>query len=120
VRRVAVLAVLVATAAALSLAPAHAVAERAARPSLDVVSLDPLRIRGERFRSAERVRVTAWINGRRSVARTRAGRRGVLTVVYPVRMGSDACTASVTAVAVGDRGSRAALAFDHIVCQPTR
>lgn len=82
----------------------------AARPSLEIQSTDPFRIRGEDFRAYEAVRVTAEIDGETTVASRRAGRRGRFWVTYA----EDACTARVKAV--GKRGSRASLAFDHVVC----
>jgi hypothetical protein len=87
-----------------------------ARPSLELVSTDPLRIRGERFRAYERVRVTAWVDGRKHLLRTRAGRRGGFVVA--VRTSGTPCNATVRAV--GERGSRAELALAHVICPPTQ
>jgi hypothetical protein len=80
------------------------------RPSLEILSNDPFRIRGEHFRAFETVRVSAEIDGESTVVSRRAGQRGRFWVTYT----DDACSATVRAV--GKRGSRASLAFDHIHC----
>jgi hypothetical protein len=82
----------------------------AARPSLEIQSDDPFRIRGEAFRPYESIRVTADIDGDTTVVSRRAGQRGRFWVTYP----GDVCTARISAV--GKRGSRASLAFDHVMC----
>ena len=115
--RFALLGALVVAAATLSVPSLGAERRDVARASLDVVSVDPLRLRGLRFGAHERARVTAWIDGRRAFAWTRAGPRGGFVVRLPTRASLPAC--SVSATAVGDRGSRAAVAFDHVVCVPT-
>jgi hypothetical protein len=82
----------------------------ATRPSLEIQSNDPFRIRGEAFRPYESIRVTADIDGETTVVSRRAGQRGRFWVIYT----GDACMARISAV--GKRGSRASLAFDHVVC----
>ena len=82
----------------------------AARPSLEIQSNDPFRIRGEDFRPYESIRVTADIDGETTVVTRKAGQRGRFWVMYT----DDACTARISAV--GKRGSRASLAFDHVMC----
>jgi len=105
--------------AATSLAAPSLGAERrdVARATLEVVSVDPLRVRGKRFRAHERARVTAWIDGRKAIAWTRAGPRGGFIVRLSTRSSSPPC--SFRAEAFGLRGSRATIAFDHIICPPT-
>jgi hypothetical protein len=107
------LALLLATFAVCWPAPAQA---GAARPALELASTDPLRIRGEHFRAYERVRLLAWVDGRKHVLLARAGRRGGFVVA--IRTSVTPC--NVTVRAVGERGSRAELAFDHVICPPTR
>ena len=116
VHRFALLGALVVAATTLSVPSLGAERRDVARASLDVVSVDPLRLRGLRFRAHERARVTAWIDGRKAIAWTRAGPRGGFLVRLPTRPSSPGCT--VRAVAVGNRGSRATIAFDHVVCAP--
>ncbi|HET9286377.1 MAG TPA: hypothetical protein VFO26_02355 [Gaiella sp.] len=117
-RRLAVLVALLAPAIALLALP-RAEARTAARASLELVSVDPVRVRGERFRPAERARVTARVEGRIAVAHARAGRRGGFIVAFPAGLTAGGCVASVRLVAVGNRGSRATLALDHVACAPT-
>ena len=89
-------------------------AQTAAPAAVELVSFDPLRVRGERFKTFERVRLTVRIDGRTSVARVRAGRRGAFVASLPGSGGQRGCTVRV--VAVGGRGSHATLAVDHFVC----
>ena len=115
--RVGRLAVLAALGAAVSVASpspgaGHAGAVRA---SLEIVSFEPLRVRGEGFRPGERARLTVRVDGRATVLRSRAGQRGV----FVVRLAADGCIASIRVVAVGDRGTRASTALDHVRCVPT-
>ncbi len=115
--RVGRLAVLVTLVVAVSVAsPSPGAGHGAAvRASLEIVSLEPLRVRGEGFRPGERARVTVRVDGRASVLRARAGRRGA----FVVRVAADGCVSSVRVVAVGDRGTRASTALDHVRCMPT-
>ena len=115
--RVGRLAVLVALVVAASVAsPSPGAAHRAAvRASLEVVSLEPLRLRGEGFRSGERARLTVRVDGRASVLRARAGARGT----FVARLVTDGCVSSIRVVAVGDRGTRASTALDHVTCVAT-
>jgi hypothetical protein len=112
VRRLAVITALALVALALTPVPTGA-GERA---SLEIVSVEPLRVRGEGFRALERARVTVRVDGRATVLRARAGPRGA----FVVRVPTDGCVASIRAVAVGDRGTRATTALDHVRCVPTR
>ncbi|MGH3109806.1 MAG: hypothetical protein ACRDQT_02665 [Gaiellaceae bacterium] len=89
-----------------------------ARASLEIASVDPLRIAGAGFRSHERVRVTAWVDRRRTTARARAGRRGAFQLRI-ARSTGGMCRSSVTIVAVGNRGSRTTVALANVTCVPT-
>jgi hypothetical protein len=91
-----------------------AVCQELPRPSLELVSLDPLRVRGERFRAGERVRVTARLDGRADVAWARAGRRGMFVVSFESIGDGGVCSLRLSAL--GRAGSRAELALDHFVC----
>lgn len=117
-RWLAALAALVAAATAV-LAPSAGADVQAARPTLDVVSVEPLRVRGERFKSRERAVVTAWVAGRKAVVWARAGRRGAFVVTLPPFLTAGRCVASVRVAAVGSRGSRATVVLDHVACVAT-
>ena len=114
VHRLALLGALVVAATTLLFPPPAAGRDTGARATLEVLSVEPLRVRGERFRAGERVRLTAAIDGRRTVAWSRAGRRGR----FVVRFGStgDGGVCSLRLSALGRAGSRAELALDHFVC----
>ena len=88
------------------------------KASLEIVSVDPLRVAGAGFRVYERVRVTAWVDGRRTTARARAGRRGAFQLRI-ARSTGGMCRSSVTIVAVGNRGSRTTVALANVMCVPT-
>lgn len=117
VHRFALLGALVVAATSLAAPSLGAERRDVARATLEVVSVDPLRVRGKRFRAQERARVTAWIDGRKAIAWTRAGPRGGFIVRLSTRSSSP--PSSFRAEAFGLRGSRATIAFDHIICPPT-
>jgi hypothetical protein len=80
-----------------------------ARATLSVTSMRPLIVAGRGFKRREAVRVTAA----GIVRRTQASRSGAFTVRFPGQ--TDGCAIG-TVVAVGSRGSRAALNFSNILC----
>lgn len=88
------------------------------KASLEIVSVDPLRVAGTGFWAYERVRVTAWVDGRRKTALARAGRRGAFRLRLAGSTG-EMCRSSVTVLAVGNRGSRTTVALANIMCTPT-
>jgi hypothetical protein len=112
-RAFAVLGALVA-AALVAVPSTGAVRQELAQPSLELISLDRLRVRGERFRAGERVRVTARLDGRADVVWTRAGRRGRFVVSFGSTGDSGVCSLCLSAL--GRAASRAELALDHFVC----
>ena len=112
-RRIAVLGALALVAVGLGATAAGGAGEAASRPSLEVQSTDPFRVRGEDFRPHEAVRVTATLDGETTVVSRRAGPRGRFWAKFP----ADTCTATVTAR--GERGSRASVSFAHVTCRPT-
>lgn len=77
--------------------------------TLSVTIMRPLTVTGRGFKRGEAVRVTAA----GIVRRTRASRSGTFTVRFPGQ--TDGCAIG-TVVAVGSRGSRAALNFSNILC----
>jgi len=90
----------------------------AARASLEIRSVDPLRVAGTGFRPYERLRVTAWMDGSRTTARARAGRRGAFQLRI-AGAASGPCRSSVTVAVIGNRGSRTTVALSNIMCTPT-
>jgi hypothetical protein len=106
-------AVFIAVLVVAASASASAGSQAASRPSLEVQSTEPFRIRGEAFRSYESVRVTAEIDGVTSTLSRRAGRRGRFWAKFPENL------CSLTVEAVGARGSRASLNYAFFSCRPT-
>jgi hypothetical protein len=74
---------------------------------LAVVTMKPLTLRGTRFLAAEKVRLTVVADGNRFVRRTTADRMGAFTQRFQAAAG-DRCNRLI-AVAIGSRGSRAAI-----------
>lgn len=76
--------------------------ESRSRPTLSIVSLDPLTVRGRKFVAGERVKLLLGAPTRTKAARADA--RGRFTVRF--RIGTERCSA-VVVQAFGSRGSRA-------------
>jgi hypothetical protein len=110
--------VALALAGGLIVASARAATVASAKASLELVSVDPLRVAGAGFKPYERVRVTAWVDGTRTTAQARAGRRGAFQLRIAGSTGGP-CRSSAILVAVGSRGSRTTVALDNIMCTPT-
>ena len=93
--------------ALVAMAAASADGHSAAAPKLRLVKRDPLLVRGVRFKSGERVRVTAKsIITSKSVARVvRATDRGS----FSARLARWNRCATIEVIAVGARGDRARL-----------
>jgi hypothetical protein len=77
------------------------------RPTLTIMTMNPLRVAGRGFKASERVIVSV---GPRRKADT-AGPRGRFTIQF----GRTRCT-SGTIVAIGSRGSRAAVKVPDTLC----
>ena len=93
-------------------------AASAKRPAaLQLVSKQPLVLRGSRFVDDERVRVTALSEGTRSVRRVRAVNAGRFVVRF-ADVFVDKCS-GFRAVAVGNQGSRAWLKLPDPACPPS-
>ena len=90
--------------AAVVLAATFASARAATRPALRLVDTSPVAFRGTGFKAHERVRVSVYA-GTRATRRTTAGLRGGFTVRF-AGLNPSAC-AGFSAVAVGNKGSRA-------------
>jgi hypothetical protein len=74
---------------------------------LTLVTMKPLTLRGTRFLAAEKVRLTVVAGGDRFVRRTTANSAGSFTQRFSAVM-DDRCN-RLLAVAIGSRGSRAAI-----------
>jgi hypothetical protein len=111
-RRVLVLGTLV-----LAIAPAGTAADQRgeARPSLRLVGGPSLTVRGARFVPGERVKITVTL-GQRLVKEASADGRGSFSVRF--RTSFDRCSSSLRALAVGNRGSRAAVKLPELMCPP--
>jgi hypothetical protein len=84
---------------------ASGTARPTASPVVRVPDTTPFVVRGNSFKSREKVRVVAQVQGRR-VKTVRASATGVFTVRFPVSV--DACT-GYTVRAMGGKGSHAYL-----------
>ena len=82
------------------------------RPSLEIVGIDPLAVRGSGFRPAERVRLELDDHTSAIVKWVRAGQRGRFTTLV---RGLTACN-GLTVEAAGMRGSRTSLSLDWLLC----
>jgi hypothetical protein len=92
----------------------HSRPDRGAK--LTVVTMDPLTLRGTRFLAAERIKLTVVAGESRFVRRPTAGRGGAFTQSLPAAT-VDRCE-RLLAVAVGSRGSRAAVKPFQPACPP--
>lgn len=105
------------TAVLLTLAPAGAAADQLGKgkPGLRVVGGPMLVVRGTHFVPGERVKVTVTV-GERLSRETVADGRGSFAVRF--RTSFDRCSSSLTALAVGSRGSRARAKMPELMCPP--
>lgn len=92
--------------AALAVPAAHARATRA--PALRLVDTAPVVLRGTGFAGLERVTVALTRNGRSTIRRVRATRRGSFTVGFGL-LALEPCRGAIVVRATGGRGSRAVL-----------
>ena len=111
---------LIALAAALALGSSSGTAsgrsDANATPTLRLVRMAPLAVRGEHFRAGERVRFK--VNGRQRAARAAANRRGAFVVTLGDR--ASRCD-TVRVLAVGSAGSRVVLKIlPSPACSPAR
>ena len=114
-RLVSAAAIVVASAAAGS-AGAEAAgtpsAKQPPRAAIALASVQPLKLKGTRFRARERVRVTIQGSGQSTTRELRASRAGSFVVAFP---GADTCN-GLSVRAAGDRGSRASFQFSSLLC----
>ena len=88
------------------------------KPTLRLVSIDPVTVRGQAFEPRERVRLVALGSLQRVSVRTTTDERGTFKTSFPP-LGADRCSPLVVA-AVGSRGSRASVKVLRRPCQPPR
>ena len=112
-----VLAAGVVAAAAVAGLSAAAIASTAQKPSLRLVSIQPLKIRGVYFRPRERVRVRAAVENSIHTRSTRTTDRGSFAVAF-VEVAYDPCSTFLLVTAVGAHGERAALKLPQRECPP--
>jgi hypothetical protein len=105
----------VALLAALALA---GLASASTRPSLRVLRLDPLTVRGTHFRAGERVRVTLRYAETRKTRRVRVSSAGTFTTAFDTTTQLDPCTSGFSVVAVGASGERAVVKVVPHECPP--
>ena len=80
--------------------------------------MQPVVLVGSGFRAAERVRVTAQVNGDGYVRRVTATRAGTFRVSLGTDAVLDRCNSAFAARAVGARGSFAVLKLPELLCPP--
>ncbi|MGZ8691618.1 MAG: hypothetical protein ACXWZY_05535 [Gaiellaceae bacterium] len=90
----------------------------ATRATLKLVRTEPVLLSGSGFRSAERVRVSAQIDGKTLVRRVVASRVGAFRVAFGTDIVVDRCNSPFAARAVGARGSEARLKLPELLCPP--
>ena len=101
--------------AALAL-PALADGAAAAQPSLRFLALIPPRVHGTHFKSGERVTVTLRAGKTKRGMTTHASRTGAFTIQFKALSDEDRCSGTVSLVAVGTRGDRAAYTLTPVSC----
>jgi hypothetical protein len=90
----------------------------AAKPTVRVVTYRPLTVRGDAFKSGERVRLIVLGSVRRVTRTINATARGSFRASF-TRLGTERCSMLVVA-AVGSMGSRASASVLHRPCGPPR
>jgi hypothetical protein len=100
------LASVAAAALALVFAGIGAGSASSRHPALRLAKTSPLQIAGSRFRFRERVRVTVYVSDFRRARTVQASGTGSFVAAFSTNL--DRCT-EFSAVAVGNRGSRAVL-----------
>jgi hypothetical protein len=104
-------------AAALALGGSVGAAQTSgSRPLLRLTDSQPVKLSGQRFRSAERVRVTVVTGKTRSSRLVRATSAGAFVATF-TELSADRCS-GLSAVAVGGRGSRATFKLVPLGCPP--
>jgi hypothetical protein len=103
-------------AATLALAGPAGATRSGARPLLRLTDARPVELTGQRFRAAERVRVTVVTGATVRSRLVRASRAGAFVATF-AELSADRCS-GLSAVAVGGRGSRASFKLVPLGCPP--
>jgi hypothetical protein len=103
-------------AATLALAASAGATRNGPRPVLRLTDAQPVELSGQRFRAAERVRVTVVTGATTRSRLVRAGRAGAFVATF-AELSADRCD-GLSAVAVGGRGSRAVFKLVPLGCPP--
>jgi len=92
---------------AFALLVAQGLAAPAVVPTLRLVKLTPLTLRGSSFRATERVRITLTFRRIRAVRALHADRSGRFTFRYTTLLALEPCRGSIVVTAVGASGRTA-------------
>jgi hypothetical protein len=98
------------------LAVAAVPAQGTVQPRLRPLGISPVRLSGEGFSPGERVRVRAWVGGRRRTKHVRAGEHGRFRVRFG-ELARNPCTQRLKASAVGAKGHDATLESAPMNCE---
>jgi hypothetical protein len=98
---------LVLVSGALALVAPQGLTAPAVAPTLRLVKLTPLTLRGSFFRAGERVRITLTFRRVRAVRALRADGSGRFTFHYTTFLALDPCRGSIVVSAVGASGRTA-------------
>jgi hypothetical protein len=97
---------------------AASAAAGATHPTLRVVRMNPLVVRGSSFHPSERVRVTLRFRTTIRMRSTRTSRTGTFSVDLGAVAGYDPCNDSLAVSAMGATGDRAAVKIPQRMCPP--
>jgi hypothetical protein len=97
---------------AVAAVPAHGQVQPRLRP----LGLSPVRLAGEGFAPGERVRVRAFVGGRKRTKHVRAGAHGRFRVRF-AELSRNPCTQKLKASAVGTKGHDAKLDSAPLNCE---
>lgn len=87
-------------------------------PSLQLVTSQPLKVRGAHFRPVERVRVVAVFGEERQARVVRATATGGFVVLFAAQPAFDRCSDTLLVTATGSRGDEARLKLPKRACPP--
>lgn len=91
----------------------------ARKPTLRFAATAPVKVKGAQFKSAEKVRVTLWVNGVKRAKQARASSTGSFAVTFSAVEMADRCNSDVWARAIGARGSSADAKLPQPLCPPS-
>jgi hypothetical protein len=103
---------------AASIAGSSIAAAVPARPSIRIVSMAPLTVRGTHFAARERVRVTFRTSAAAPVVTVRATAAGTFTTAAPAGLTYDRCSTPLFVSAAGTSGDHVVLKVPLRLCPP--